>query len=85
MLIDFYGSECPHCHNMEPLVAQLEKEANVEVLRIEVWHNDENAKKMESYDKGRCGGVPFFMNTDTGAMICGEVPYEDLGAWAGVK
>jgi thiol-disulfide isomerase/thioredoxin len=85
MLIDFYGLECPHCHNMEPLVARLEKEANVKVDRIEVWHNEENAKKMEGYDKGRCGGVPFFMNTDTGAMICGEVPYEDLKSWAGVK
>jgi hypothetical protein len=70
---------------MEPLVKQLEKEANVKVERIEVWHSDENAKKMEGYDKGRCGGVPFFINTDTDAMICGEVPYEDLKSWAGVK
>jgi len=85
MLIDFYGRECPHCINMEPLVKQLEQEANVKVERLEVWHNAENAKKMDGYDKGRCGGVPFFINTDTGAMICGEVSYDDLKAWAGAK
>jgi len=85
MLIDFYGRECPHCIKMESLVERLEKEANVKVERLEVWHDAENAKKMDGYDKGRCGGVPFFANTDTGAMICGEVPYEDLKTWAGAK
>jgi len=70
---------------MEPLVEQLEKETGVKVERLEVWHNDDNAKKMDGYDKGRCGGVPFFINTDTGAMICGEVSYEDLKSWASAK
>ncbi len=82
MLIDFYGRECPHCHKMEPLVERLEQEAGVKVEKFEVWHDAENAKKMARYDNGRCGGVPFFMNTETGAMICGEVSYEELKAWA---
>lgn len=85
MLIDFYGKECPHCLRMMPLVDQLEKEAGLKVEKLEVWHNQDNAKKMEEYDKGQCGGVPFFVNTDTGAMICGEAPYEELKKWAGVK
>lgn len=83
MLIDFYGTECPHCLRMEPLVEKLEKETGVKVEKVEVWHNEENAKKMEGYDKGRCGGVPFFVNTDTDAIICGETSYENLKAWAG--
>ncbi len=85
MLVDFYGKECPHCLKMVPLVEQLEKETGVKVEKLEVWHDEANAKKMEEYDKGQCGGVPFFVNTDTGAMICGETPYEELKKWAGIK
>ena len=83
MLIDFFGRECPHCHNMDPLVDRLEKETGMKVERMEVWHNAENAQKMESYDHGKCGGVPFFVNTKTDATICGEVPYDVLKKWAG--
>lgn len=85
MLLDFYGKECPHCVKMMPLVDRLEKEAGVKVERYEVWHNGDNAKKMEEYDKGRCGGVPFFVNTDTDKIICGETTYEELKTWAGTK
>lgn len=85
MLIDFYGKECPHCLNMMPLVDRLEKEASVKVERYEVWHDEANAKKMEEYDNGQCGGVPFFVNTGTNAIICGEAPYEELKKWAGVN
>jgi thiol-disulfide isomerase/thioredoxin len=83
-LMNFYGLECPHCERMEPLMAQLEKETGVAVDRIEVWHNEDNAKKLESLDKdGACGGVPFFINTETGKTICGEATYEELKTWAG--
>ena len=83
MLIDFYGKECPHCITMMPLVEKLEKEAGLKVEKYEVWHNEENTKKMAEYDKGRCGGVPFFINTDTNVIICGEASYEELRNWAG--
>jgi thiol-disulfide isomerase/thioredoxin len=83
MLIDFYGQECPHCHQMEPLVEELEKETGVKVERVEVWHNEENHKKMEEFDKGLCGGVPFFFNTETKKFLCGEASYEELKNWAG--
>lgn len=81
-LLEFYGTECPHCNRMHPLVEQLEKELGVKVEKYEVWHNEENAHKMRDYDRGFCGGVPFFYNTSTGEYICGEAPYETLKEWA---
>jgi thiol-disulfide isomerase/thioredoxin len=76
--MDFYGQECPHCVKMNPLVDKLEKEEGIKVERLETWHNEENVKKYEQLEKGRCGGVPFFINTDTDKFICGEASYEDL-------
>lgn len=83
MLLNFYGKECPHCHEMEPLVEKLEKETGAKVDRLEVWHNEENMKTMEKYDKDLCGGVPFFFNTDTNKFICGEASFDELKTWAG--
>ena len=69
---------------MVPLIEQLEKETGVKVDRVEVWHNEENAAKLESLDKdGACGGVPFFINMDTKATICGEATLDELKKWAG--
>lgn len=82
-LISFYGRECPHCIKMEPLIEELQKETGVTVDRLEVWYDKENMKKLESYDKGLCGGVPFFYNTDTTKWICGEATLDELKAWAG--
>ena len=81
-LLEFYGEECPHCVEMRPLIEKLEKDAGVKVDRYEVWHNEENAKKMEEYDKDFCGGVPFFYNTDSKKFVCGEASYEELKDWA---
>jgi len=67
---------------MHVRVEQLEKELGVKVERFEVWHNEENAKKMGEYDKGLCGGVPFFFNTESQKAICGEAPYKILKEWA---
>lgn len=81
-LINFYGEECPHCHRMEPLLKKLEEETGVSVERLEVWHNDENLKKLEQYDKNFCGGVPFFYNTKTDKWICGEATLDELKEWS---
>lgn len=78
MLLEFYGEECSHCITMRPIVERLEKEIKFKFERFEVWHNAKNAKKMEQYDRGRCGGVSFFINTDTDKFICGETSYEEL-------
>jgi len=82
MLIEFYGKECPHCLKMAELLPRLKKEAGIDIEKYEVWHNEENLKKMQEYDKGLCGGVPFFINTETGKFICGETSYEELKKWA---
>ena len=82
-LINFYGQECPHCKTMEPLIKQLEAETGLSVSRMEVWHDAENMKTLESYDKGVCGGVPYFYNTETQKSICGEATLDELKTWAG--
>lgn len=81
-LLEFYGDTCPHCISMKPLVEQVEKELGVTIEKYEVWNNEENAQKMEEYDKGLCGGVPFFINTDSGKFLCGSSDYEELKNWA---
>ena len=85
-LIMFYGTECPHCHEMDPIIDRLEKEIGKPILRLEIWHNEENAQLMERCDNGFCGGVPFFYNEESGEKICGGAPYDRLKQWAtGVK
>lgn len=81
-LLEFYGKECSHCIEMIPLIKRLRKEGGFVIKQYEVWHNKENAKLMNNYDKGYCGGVPFFMNTKTKKWICGAVSYKELKAWA---
>lgn len=81
-LLEFYGTECRHCREMEPLIARLEEELGLTVTRLEVWHNQANAALLRQYDQGYCGGVPFFYNTKTGQWLCGSVDYETLKRWA---
>ena len=81
-LLFFFGTECTHCHSMDPIIERLEKELKIKFKRIEVWHNSSNAQLMEQYDKGYCGGVPFLFNRKSGKWICGEVPYDRLRGWA---
>jgi thiol-disulfide isomerase/thioredoxin len=81
-LIEFYGIECIHCRHMEPLIEKLQKETGLKLVKIEVWHNEENAKLMMKYDKGFCGGVPFFFNKKSGKWICGNTDYDSLRKWA---
>lgn len=82
-LLEFYGTECPHCVRMHELVEKLEKEEGVKVDTFEVWHNKENEKKMEEIPCfNDCGGVPFFYNTETKKFICGEANYDIVKKWA---
>jgi hypothetical protein len=67
---------------MAPLVEKLKEEEKMEVEQVEVWNNEENAKRMAEYDKGLCGGVPFFYNTESRQFICGGVEYDYLVKWA---
>lgn len=81
-LLHFYGRECSHCKEMEPLVKRLEKETKKKVKRIEVWHSAKNAELFDKYAKGKCSGVPFFYNTKTKKHICGSTSYDHLKNWA---
>ncbi len=81
-LLEFYGETCPHCVEMKPLVEKLEKELDIKVDAKEVWENEDNAKEQEKYDKGLCGGVPFFFNTESKKYLCGSTDYDSLKAWA---
>lgn len=85
VLYEFYGDGCPHCEKMAPKVDSLEENHGVEVKQLEVWNNEENAEKLQEYDDGKCGGVPFFYNTETEEFICGETDMENLREWAGAS
>lgn len=80
-LLFFYGKDCEYCKLMEGLVKDLKKEG-IELKHLEVWENKDNEKLMINLDKKCCGGVPFFINTQTGKTICGEESYEKLKNWA---
>ncbi len=81
MLYFYYGEECPHCHHMMPLIDKLIEEGK-EIQKKETWHNEEHAQQFEKADNGKCGGVPFFLNTDSGQSICGATTEERVRAWA---
>jgi hypothetical protein len=81
-LLFFYGLECPHCIVVEKYVDKLISEG-INIKKVEVWNNKENDKMMEELDKGEnmCGGVPFFLNQNTGKTICGEATYKEIKNW----
>jgi len=82
MLYEYYGETCPHCVRMKPIVEEVEKELGVSIEKIEVWNNEENAKKLEAVDRGLCGGVPFFYNDESKEFICGDSDKETVVKWA---
>ncbi len=87
-LLMFHGRECPHCRRMMPLVEKLEGETEVRFEKHEIWHDEKNADLMRSYKSiitPKCGGqlrVPTFVNTETNDVVCGELDYDKLKAWA---
>ena len=81
-LLEFYGTECPHCEDMHALVERLEKEEGVKIEALEVWHNKENEKVLEEIPCFKeCGGVPFFYNQQTDNFIFRGTTFEHLQAW----
>lgn len=80
----FYGTECPHCHVMLPIIEKLIKEGQ-EIQILETWHNKENARKLETFDSGLCGGVPFMYDTEKKTSICGAVTEKEVRDWVRAK
>lgn len=74
----FYGEECPHCHNVMPVVKALEeKYPDVEFRILEVWHSRENyavfaAKLQETGSTS--SGVPQAIVGDTVLVGGLEIP-----------
>lgn len=87
-LIAFVGQECPHCVRMTPVVESIERKIGRDIEVVEVWHNADNAKRMERCGdaiRAACGGVlgvPAFYNAETGDALCGEQGEDALLAWA---
>ncbi len=87
-LMMFHALECPHCRRMMPLVERLENEEGIVLEKYEVWHDEKNADLMRSYRSilaPACGGqlrTPTFFCPETNDVMCGEVEYERLKAWA---
>ena len=81
MLHFFYGEECPHCHDVMPVVDKLIAEG-IAIEKKETWHNDANAKEQEKFDTGLCGGVPFFYNDESKQFLCGARDEEVIRKWA---
>ena len=83
----FYGRECPHCKVMLPLASKLAKDEKIKFEKMEVWHNEKNAKKMREYKDiiiPKCEGtlcVPAFISEDLKKAICGEDTYDRLRKW----
>ena len=82
-LLFFYGLECSHCIIVEKYVDQLINEG-FNIKKIEVWNNKDNDQILTDLDIGddNCGGVPFFLNQNTGKTICGEATYKEIKNWA---
>jgi thiol-disulfide isomerase/thioredoxin len=81
-LLEFFGDTCPHCISMKPMIMNVEKKLGITIEKIEVWNNDENAKRLMAIDKGLCGGVPFFYNEEAKTFICGASDEETVTRWA---
>jgi hypothetical protein len=81
-LLEFYGAECDHCKMVATFLDRLEEEEGIMIKRLEVWHNSANQQVFFQHAKGRCGGVPFLVNTTTDAFLCGPKEYEKVRDWA---
>ena len=83
----FFGRECPYCSDIRPAVKRLEAEDGVEIIKREVWHNEENHQRMQSIGKlygEYCGGnfvVPSFYDAEGERLACNPGSYENLKAW----
>ena len=81
-LLMFRGRGDDYCKQMEPHIEKLKLELGVDVRTFECWYETKNVALLQKFDRGRCGGVPFFYNKRTRRFICGATTYENLRVWA---
>ena len=89
--IFFYGTDCPHCDAMKPLIAKLAFETGIVLDERDVWKSQSHFRVYENYQNDvakedpECVGLPFFYDTKTKEYLCCEVSYRKLKAWAVLK
>lgn len=82
-LLFFKGDGCPHCESMRVFCDRLEREYGHAIEEKEVWGDERNTRLYDNYRKEvSCDGLPLFVNTKTGVILCGEVSYHLLRRWA---
>lgn len=74
----FYGEECPHCHEVRPLIDTLSRKyPDVEFRILETWHNQTNQELATSFNT-RLGvkeaGVPEVIVGDTVLIGSRDIP-----------
>lgn len=84
-LLEFYGTECVVCHQMEPLIERAKEELKVNVQKFECWHNAANMQYAQKLMADKCMSIPFFYNKKTGDYICGRADYNRVKQWASGK
>jgi hypothetical protein len=71
-IVLFYGQGCPHCKDVEDFIAQNKIEDKVQITRLEVWYNKNNAALLAEVATQKCGitssqvGVPFLYDPPSG-------------------
>ena len=58
----FYSKTCPFTERAQPIIEAFEKETESEILKKEINEEKEHYIEYKNADRGRCGGVPFFIN-----------------------
>jgi glutaredoxin len=82
-LLFFTGTDCSHCEIMKRLVERLEVEFNIEIQTHDIWQDEKAYRLLENYtQEKKCDGVPVFVNSQTGVVLCGEISYKQLQSWA---
>ena len=86
-LVEFHGVVCEQCDEMKPVMRALERKLGTRFLKYEVWNDPAAYKLMQFLDKNpsgksQCGGLPFFYNRRTGAVVCGATTEANLENWA---
>lgn len=79
-VVFFHTNTCPHCNNMKPIAMKLASEG-YEFLFAELYDSG-SAGAMNCLSGYMTGYVPQFVCAYTGDEITGEVPEEELRAFA---
>ena len=81
-LFYFFSQGCGWCKRVEPLIDELNNEG-YNILKLDLAVGDNNSLQTEVKDKyGHQCGTPYFVDGETGNMICGFREKDVLEKWA---